>query len=78
MKWQKQWALEIADSKAGVGTEYQDALADCIAEADDYIVLLEAVARAAQDVRELPSVEAWVLLNNALDAVPQWVLEETE
>lgn len=42
MKWQKQWALEIADSKAGVGTDYQDALSDCIAEADSYITQLEA------------------------------------
>ena len=64
MKWREQWALEIADSKAGVGTSYQDGLADCIVEANTAMDELEAEnKRLREKIRKL---ELQLEVNNAL------------
>lgn len=39
--WQSKWKLEIADCKLGVGSDYQDPISDCVAEADAEISALK-------------------------------------
>jgi hypothetical protein len=41
-EWQRTWAIDIKDCRAGVGTDYQDSISDCIVHADEAITALQA------------------------------------